>query len=138
MMVGIYARENSDKKRLREYCQVMNWKVDIYIDFDKLLYDARRRKIDMVLVKNVNGIFTEPPIKILKCLEEITGCGCRFMSLDDGIDSDKRMWEVPLVIAINNMQKPEDEVKKRGRPKITDPKKMSKRTLMRRIKENLL
>lgn len=145
MMVGIYAREDSDKKRLCEYCQIMNWKYMIYFNLDKLLNDVHSGKINVVIVESIDKFSTESSIKLSPCLiwknlnDVVRVYGCRFISLEDGVDSNKVMWESSVAVAIANNPKIKNKIKKGpGRPMITDVSKMSRMTKWRRKKLGLL
>lgn len=145
MTVGIYIKENSDKKTLREHCQVMGWEHKIYSDLKTLLDDVHSGKIGIVMVKSIDKFSMESSVKISPFLiwknlnDVVRMCGCRFISVEEKIDSNKLMWESSVVVAIaNNPRIQKKDIPKRGRPMITNVKNMSRTTKWRRKKLGLI
>jgi hypothetical protein len=141
MMVGIYARRmierqglNSKLRELRKYCQIMNWEYRVYLNLDELLDDVKARKIGTVMIKNLDEVFMGSISKMWEQLNCIVDCGCRFVSLEERIDSNKLMWETSVTVAMANSPTMQKNNKGKGRPKIEDVNQMSRTTKWRRRK----
>jgi putative DNA-invertase from lambdoid prophage Rac len=106
MKVGIYARVSTDKgqdielqlRDLEAYAQARGWQVfDQYRDigesgsndyrpeFNRLLSDMRKRKIDAILVWKLDR-FGRSLKSLVNVLEELRGLGVQFVSYTENLD----------------------------------------------------
>ena len=113
--VGIYVRLSNDdlregesmsienqKHMLMDFCFQQGWKIiDIYADdgytglnfnrpqVQRLIEDAKLRKINLILVKDLSR-FGRNHLECGYYEEELFPCiGCRFIALNDGIDTER-------------------------------------------------
>lgn len=114
--VAIYARCSTDEKHqdvdvqlaeLRRYCQAYGWHCDEYSEYDSgfkgeqpklkaLLEKIRRKEYSVLLVYSLDRFSRQHPSKVNAWLDQIVyQFGCRFISLQEGLDSkDEMKWHV--------------------------------------------
>ncbi|MBF0331369.1 MAG: recombinase family protein [Candidatus Omnitrophica bacterium] len=115
--VIIYARCSTDEnkqdvevqlKELRRYCEAYGWsyeeaweygsgyKTDCQPKLDGVLEKIRLKQINVLLVFSMDRFSRQSPSKINALLDTIVErYGCRFISLQQGIDSDNELtWHV--------------------------------------------
>ena len=104
MRAALYARVSTDTQttdnqllELREFAARQGWTVEEYIDrgvsgsresrpaLDRLMFDARRRRFDLVLVWRLDR-FGRSLRHIVTALDELQARGVSFVSLNEGID----------------------------------------------------
>lgn len=157
--VVLYARCSTDEdrqdvdkqiKELTRYCEAYNWTYKIvqeYISgfkdvkrpqFDTMLEDIRKKKYDVLMVYDLSRFSRQQPHIANEDLNRVVHkYGCRFISLNDSIDSDNDItWNIVRHIMVwqsNNYSKnlsnsikagirnkKEKGTYKGGRPKVTD------------------
>lgn len=160
MKALIYARCSTDEKRqdveiqlteLKDYCKRQGWDFEEVKEYgsgsksvpDKLrdvLVKIKERKYDILLVYDLTRFSRLHPTTTSKMMDYVVENGCRFVSLQDNIDSnDEIKWLVikPLfqylawVYSRNlsvkvklGMQKAKEKGKHTGRPKGSKDKKI--------------
>ena len=114
--VAIYVRCSTDEKRqdvdvqlveLRRYCQAYGWRWDECSEYDSgfrgeqpklkaLLEKIRRKEYGVLLVYSLDRFSRQHPSKVNAWLDEIVyQFGCRFISIQEGLDSkDEMKWHV--------------------------------------------
>lgn len=114
--VAIYARCSTDEKRqnvevqlveLRRYCQAYGWEYEEFSEYDSgysgaqpalksLLERIRRKEYSALLVYSLDRFSRQHPSKVNAWLDQIVyQFGCRFISLQEGLDSkDEMKWHV--------------------------------------------
>jgi len=110
----IYARCSTDESRQdvevqlkqeREYCNKENWEYDEQFDYasgskkelppnlKKVLNLITKRIYQVIIVYSMDRFSRQHPKTTEKMLNHITDCGCRFISIQENLDSDdQRMW----------------------------------------------
>lgn len=174
MRTIIYARCSTDEKRqdvniqlsqLKEYCKRQGWKYDIQWEYassskqipDKLrkvLNLIKERHYDIFLCYDLTRFSRLHPTKTSKVMDFIVSNKCRFVSLQDNIDSDdevkwliiKPLFQYMAYIYSKNlsekvklgMEKAKSKGIHTGRPKGSrDRKQRSKKGYFLRQKEKL-
>jgi DNA invertase Pin-like site-specific DNA recombinase len=152
LRVGVYARvstseQNSENQLidLRRYAEQRGWKLQKeYVDhgvsgakdsrpaLDALMQDARRRKLDVVLVVKFDR-FARSARHLLNALDEFRSLGIDFCSLYDAVDTTtpygKAMFTIAGAMAElerelirqrvrNGVQKARERGKRLGRPRL--------------------
>lgn len=123
MKAGIYIRVSTDDKgqdySLQETALIHraiaeSWDYKIYTDklsawqeetaenrpgYVKLLSDAKAGHIEIILVYMLDRFSREVPSKVMGIMDNITRIWkCRFISFNEGIDSNNPMWEPLMAI----------------------------------------
>lgn len=174
MRAIIYARCSTDEKRqdveiqlqqLRDYCNRQGWNFDERWEYgsgskqipDKLrsvLKLIRERHYDIFLVYDLSRFSRLHPTTTGKMMDFIVGNKCRFISLQDGIDSNdeikwliiKPLFQYMAYIYSKNlsekvrlgMKRAREKGKQIGRPLgSTDKKQRSKKGYYKRYEEKL-
>src|SRR5690242_18397529 len=122
---AIYARVSTTDQTcdlqlrdLREYCQRRGWKAVEYVDngvsgakasrdqLDRLMHDARQRKIDVVLCWRFDR-FARSTKHLLDALEEFKSLGVGFVSHQEAIDTTSPMGKLlfTIVAAMAEMER---------------------------------
>jgi DNA invertase Pin-like site-specific DNA recombinase len=122
---AIYARVSTTDqdcemqlRDLREYCQRRGWSVVEYVDtgvsgakisraqLDRLMKDARQRKIDIVVVWRFDR-FARSTKHLLDALEEFKSLGIGFVSHQEAIDTTSPMGKLlfTIVAAMAEMER---------------------------------
>lgn len=121
MKVGRYVRvSTSDKgqdynvqaEALAKFCDAHGWEHELFADeqsafkdemadtriqFNRMLEQARMKEINIILVYSIDRFSREDPLKVFRRMDDIVRLwSCRFISLQDGIDSNSPMWQ-PLM-----------------------------------------
>lgn len=174
MKAIIYARCSTDEKRqdvdiqtqeLKDYCDRQGWDYDVVQEYSsaskevpeklrKLLAEIKNKHYDIFLVYDLTRFSRLHPTTTSKMMDYIVEQGCRFLSLQDNLDSkDEIKWLVikPIfqylawVYSRNlsekvklGMKKKMKEGKHCGRPKGSkDKKRRSKKGYYLKGKESL-
>jgi DNA invertase Pin-like site-specific DNA recombinase len=107
----IYARCSTDEKRqdvevqlkeLREYCKRQGWEYDEVSEYlstykqtpeklQKILDLITKRTYDVFIVFNLDRFSRQHPSKTEKMLQHIVDCKCRFIAIQQNLDSDNEM-----------------------------------------------
>ena len=111
MRVIIYARCSTDEskqdvevqlKELRTYCKNNGWEYDEVSEYasgskgiptklQKVMDLITKRLYQVIVVHNLNRFSRQLPRVTEQMLNHITDCGCRFISIQDNLDSDNEM-----------------------------------------------
>lgn len=111
MRAIIYARCSTDEskqdvevqlKQLRTYCDNNNWKYDEVSEYEsgykgvpkklqQILNLIAKRNYQVILVHSLDRFSRLKPSLTEKMLNHITDCKCRFISLQENLDSDNQM-----------------------------------------------
>lgn len=170
----LYARCSTDEskqdvtiqlKELEDYCERQGWKYDKQLEYSsgskqvpdklrKILRLIKERHYDILLVFDLSRFSRLHPTKTSKMMDFVVANKCRFISLQDNIDSDDEIkWLVikPLFQYLSwvysknlsekvklGMNKAREKGIHIGRPKgSTDKKQRSKKGYYRRHEEKL-
>jgi DNA invertase Pin-like site-specific DNA recombinase len=122
----IYARCSTDENKqdvevqliqLRQYCEAYGWDYTEVAEYgsgykgcqpklDQLLEDIKEKRFNVLVVYSMDRFSRESPSKINALLDTIVEKhGCRFLALQQGIDSDNELtWAVckPLFVYFAN------------------------------------
>ena len=110
----IYARCSTDEskqdvevqlKQLRDYCKNNNWEYDeiseyasgskntLPLKLQKVLDLITKRLYQVIIVYSMDRFSRQKPRVTEQMLNHITDCGCRFISIQEGLDSNnEQMW----------------------------------------------
>ena len=112
MKVALYARCSTDEKKqdvevqfdaLRKYCKAYDWEYKEFWEYDsgykgkqeelhKVLDGVKNKEFDIVMVHSLDRFSRQAPGKTERWLDFITQtCKCRFISLQENLDSDNEM-----------------------------------------------
>jgi len=114
MRAIIYARCSTDEskqdvevqlKQLREYCNTQGWEYDEQFDYcsgskknlppklQKVLDLIVKRLYQVIIVYSMDRFSRQPPRVTEQMLNHITDCNCRFISIQENLDSENtQMW----------------------------------------------
>jgi DNA invertase Pin-like site-specific DNA recombinase len=115
--VGLYCRVSTTEQvcdnqefELRQYASQRGWSIsDVYVDhgfsgakkarpaLDKLMKDARQRKLDVVLVWRFDR-FARSTSHLLSALDEFRQIGVNFCSLNESIDTSTPMGQMIFTV----------------------------------------
>ncbi len=111
MRAIIYARCSTDEskqdvevqlKELRSYCDNQGWEYDEFSEYasgskgippklQKVMGCITKRLYQVIVVHNLNRFSRQNPRVTEQMLNHITDCSCRFISIQDNLDSDNEM-----------------------------------------------
>jgi putative DNA-invertase from lambdoid prophage Rac len=101
----------NQQTELEAYCTARGWSFEHYKDhgfsgartsrpaFDRLIADARKRKIDAVLVVKLDR-FGRSLVHCISAIQELQSLGVRFIATTQGIDTDKSNPAATLLMHI--------------------------------------